>query len=170
MIMNDCDNKCNCCKLPTIQFSNKSDNPDPIYAKAGDSGFDLRAFITVEEGGEERKITLQPLERRLIHTGLYFELYRGVEMQVRPRSGNAIKRGLTVINTPGTVDSQYRGEVCVLLINLSLQDQEIENGDRIAQAVICPVCCEGSYALTKVEDISTETERGADGFNSTGIK
>ena len=163
-------NKCCEKKALTIIFTNKSDNPDPIYAKAGDSGFDLRAFITVEEGGEERKITLQPLERRLIHTGLYFELARGTEMQVRPRSGNAIKRGLTVINTPGTVDSQYRGEVCVLLINLSLQDQEIENGDRIAQAVICPVFTKEDCVLTAVEEISTETERGTDGFNSTGIK
>jgi len=164
------DNKPSIKKKLNIIFTNKSDNPDPIYAKAGDSGFDLRAFITAEEGGEERKITLQPLERRLIHTGLYFELARGTEMQVRPRSGNAIKRGLTVINTPGTVDSQYRGEVCVLLINLSLQDQEIENGDRIAQAVICPVFTKEDCVLTAVEEISTETERGTDGFNSTGIK
>lgn len=157
-------------KLISIIFTNKSDSPNPLYQHVGDSGFDLRAFITVEEGGEERKITLQPLERRLIHTGLYFELARGTEMQVRPRSGNAIKRGLTVINTPGTVDSQYRGEVCVLLINLSLQDQEIENGDRIAQAVICPVFTKEDCALIAVEEISTETERGTDGFNSTGIK
>ncbi len=168
--MCDCDNKCSCCKLPTVQFSNKSDNPDPIYAKAGDSGFDLRAYITTEEGGEGREFELQPLERRLIHTGLYFELFRGVEIQVRPRSGCAIKFGLTVINTPGTVDSQYRGEICVLLINLSNQVQIVETGDRIAQAVICPVCCEGSCVLTKVEDITTETERGTNGFNSTGLK
>lgn len=157
-------------KLTNIVFVNKSDNPNPEYQHVGDSGFDLRAFITVDEGGEERKITLQPLERRLVHTGLYFELARGTELQVRPRSGNAIKRGLTVINTPGTVDSQYRGEVCVLLINLSLQDQEVENGDRIAQAVICPVYTKEDCTLTEVEEISTNTERGTGGFNSTGIK
>lgn len=163
-------NKCQQLKCINIIYTNKSDNPDPIYAKAGDSGFDLRAYITTEEGGEERKITLQPFERRLIHTGLYFELFRGTEMQVRPRSGMAIKRGLTVINTPGTVDSQYRGEVCVLMVNLSNQQQTIENGDRIAQAVICPVFTKEDCVLTKVEQISTDTERGTGGFNSTGVK
>lgn len=157
-------------KVITITFVNKSDNPNPEYQHIGDSGFDLRAFITTEEGGEERKITIQPLERRLIHTGLYFELARGTEMQVRPRSGQSLKNGLTVINTPGTVDSQYRGEVCVLIINLSLQDQVIENGDRIAQAVICPVFTKEDCVLTQIDEISTDTERGADGFNSTGIK
>ena len=135
-------------KKLNIVFVNKSDNPNPVYQHIGDSGFDLRAFITVDEGGEERKITIQPLERKLIHTGSYFELARGTEMQVRPRSGQAIKNGLTVINTPGTVDSQYRGEVCVLIINLSLQDQVIENGDRIAQAVICPVFTKEDCSLT----------------------
>lgn len=157
-------------KCINVLFTNKSDNPDPVYAKSGDSGFDLRAYITTEEGGEKRQITLQPLERRLVHTGLYFELFRGTEMQVRPRSGMAIKRGLTVINTPGTVDSQYRGEVCVLIVNLSDQEQIIENGDRIAQAVICPVFTKEDCVLTKVEEISTNTERGTGGFSSTGIK
>ena len=157
-------------KTINIVFANKSDNPNPEYQRAGDSGFDLRAFITEEEGGEERKITIQPLQRKLIHTGLYFELARGTDMQVRPRSGCAIKNGLTVINTPGTVDSQYRGEVCVLLINLSLQDQTIENGDRIAQAVICPVFAKEDCTLTKVDEVSVDTERGTGGFNSTGIK
>lgn len=157
-------------KKLNIVFVNKSDNPNPVYQHIGDSGFDLRAFITVDEGGEERKITIQPLERKLIHTGLYFELARGTEMQVRPRSGQAIKNGLTVINTPGTVDSQYRGEVCVLIINLSLQDQVIENGDRIAQAVICPVFTKEDCSLTEVEEISINTERGIGGFNSTGVK
>lgn len=163
-------NKCCEKKALTIIFSNKSDNPNPEYQHIGDSGFDLRAYITKEEGGEERKITLQPLQRMMIHTGLYFELARGTEMQVRPRSGNAIKRGLTVINSPGTVDSQYRGEICVLLVNLSLQDQIIENGDRIAQAVICPVYTKEDCILSQVDDISTDTERGTGGFNSTGIK
>jgi len=157
-------------KKLNIVFTNKSDNPNPEYQHIGDSGFDLRAYITTEEGGDVRQITLQPLERRLIHTGLYFELARGTEMQVRPRSGQSLKNGLTVINTPGTVDSQYRGEVCVLLINLSLQDQIIENGDRIAQAVICPVFTKEDCTLTAVDEISTDTERGEDGFNSTGVK
>lgn len=162
--------KANNAKLLSILFANKSDNPDPEYQHIGDSGFDLRAYITADEGGEERKITLQPLERKMIHTGLYFELARGTEMQVRPRSGCAIKYGLTVINTPGTVDSQYRGEICVLLVNLSLQDQVIENGDRIAQAAICPVYTQDHCSLMKIDEVSTDTERGSNGFNSTGIK
>jgi dUTP pyrophosphatase len=153
-----------------IVFANKSDNPNPEYKHAGDSGFDLRAYILMDEDTGKREITIKPLERMLIHTGLYFELAHGTELQVRPRSGHAIKYGLTVINTPGTVDSQYRGEVCVLLINLSLQDQVIENGDRIAQGVICPVFTKEDCEFTQVDDVSTDTERGTGGFNSTGTK
>ena len=110
-----------------IKYINKSDNENPVYAKEGDSGFDLRA----NEGG-----TLKTLERKLVSTGLFFELPDGYEMQVRPRSGLAFKHGITVLNTPGTVDTGYRGEIKVLLINLSNEDFTWSKGERIAQAVI----------------------------------
>ena len=120
---------------------------------------DLRANL-------EEPITLRPLERRLIPTGLYIALPEGYEAQVRPRSGLALKHGLTVLNTPGTIDADYRGEVGVVLINLSQQDFIINDGERIAQMVIA--CCEqGEMVVVEALD---ETERGAGGYGHTGIK
>lgn len=145
----------------SVKFINKSTNEDPKFAYEGDSGFDLRADI-------EEPLTLQPFKRALIPTGLYFELVKGLEIQVRPRSGLAIKHGITVLNTPGTVDSHYRGEVKIPLINLGEEPFTINKGDRIAQAVVMPVFGEGKINLTKTEEIN-ETSRGEGGFNSSGI-
>lgn len=158
-----------------VKFANKSPNPDPLYAHEGDSGFDLRAWITGEEStirGEEGEygIILKPLERRLIHTGIYFELPEQTEVQVRPRSGCALKQGLSVLNTPGTVDSFYRNEVGIIAINLSNTDIKIYNGDRIAQAVLCPVYVKELVTLQKIEEVDTNTERGLKKFGSSGIK
>lgn len=155
---------------PILNFVNKSPNPDPTYSDNDNSGFDLRAWIEENNGG----IIMKPLERKLIHTGLYFELpidceFR-TEIQVRPRSGMAIKKGLTVINTPGTIDEGYTGEICVLLVNLSNEDVVIENGDRIAQAVLCPVLNGNCTMLRKVEEINKVTKRGDGGFGHSGTK
>jgi dUTP pyrophosphatase len=146
----------------SVKYINKSTNVDPKFAYEGDSGFDLRADI-------ESDIILDPFKRVLVPTGLYFELEKGTEIQVRPRSGLAIKHGITVLNTPGTVDSHYRGEVKVPLINLGEEPYLIQKGDRIAQAVIMPVFGEGRVILTKTDGIN-ETTRGDGGFNSSGIK
>jgi dUTP pyrophosphatase len=146
----------------SVKYINKSTNDDPKFAYEGDSGFDLRADIS-------ETITLNPLKRVLIPTGLYFQLEKGTEIQVRPRSGLAIKNGITVLNSPGTVDSHYRGEIKVPLINLGEDPFTIQKGDRIAQAVIMPVFGEGKVILAKTEEIN-ETLRGEGGFNSSGIK
>lgn len=146
----------------SVKYINKSTNDDPKFAYEGDSGFDLRADIS-------ETITLNPLKRVLIPTGLYFQLEKGTEIQVRPRSGLAIKNGITVLNSPGTVDSHYRGEIKVPLINLGEDPFTIQKGDRIAQAVIMPVFGEGKVILSKTEEIN-ETVRGEGGFNSSGIK
>ena len=114
-------------------------------------------------------MVLNPGERALIPTGLYFELVKGLELQVRPRSGLSIKNGITVLNSPGTVDSHYRGEVKIPLINLGQEPFKIVKGDRIAQAVIAPVYGEGKINLLKTDTIN-ETSRGSGGFNSSGIK
>jgi dUTP pyrophosphatase len=142
------------------KFINNSTNSDPDYAKVGDSGFDLRAFIN-------EPVTLKPLERKLIPTGLKFELSPNTELQVRPRSGMALKHGISVLNTPGTVDEGYRGEVGVIAVNLSNEDYTIEPGERIAQGVIMNVVGQGISKLTKVESL-TNTDRGDGGFGSTG--
>jgi len=142
------------------KFTNNSNNPDPEYAKLGDSGFDLRAFIS-------ESVTLKPLERKLIPTGLKFELSPNTELQVRPRSGMALKYGISVLNTPGTVDEGYRGEVGVIAVNLSNEDYTIQPGERIAQGVIMNVVGQGISKLVKVNNLS-ETERGEGGFGSTG--
>lgn len=149
-----------------IEFKNLSNNQDPLYAHSGDSGFDLRCWIE----DENEPIILKPLERKLIHTGLYFNLPDNVEMQVRPRSGMAIKHGLSVVNTPGTVDSNYRGEICIISINLSNENIIINNGDRIAQGIIMPVYNSYFVKLLNNNDVILESNRGMDGFGSTGIK
>jgi dUTP pyrophosphatase len=140
-----------------INIINKSANELPAYATAGSAGLDIRANI-------ETAITLQPLERNLVPTGLFMEIPTGYEVQVRPRSGLAVKQGLTCLNTPGTIDSDYRGEVKVLLINLSNEPQVIQPAERIAQMVVAKV---EQAILTEVKEL-TETERGAGGFGHTG--
>ena len=138
---------------------NKSNNELPTYETIGSAGLDIRAFI-------EESITLKPLERKLIKTGLFLEIPVGYEAQVRPRSGFALKNGVTVLNSPGTIDADYRGEVGVILINLSQENVEIHTGDRIAQLVFAKV---EQAEWNEVETLS-ETERGAGGFGSTGKK
>jgi dUTP pyrophosphatase len=141
----------------TIHIVNKSANPLPEYATAGSAGMDLRANL-------DAPVTLQPLERSLIPTGLFIQLPDGYEAQIRPRSGLAIKQGITCLNTPGTVDSDYRGEVKVILINLSKEPQVLSHGDRIAQMVINKV---EKADLILVQELN-DTERGAGGFGHTG--
>lgn len=140
-----------------VKIINKSDNPLPKYETTGSAGMDIRAFIP-------EAITLQPLERTLIPTGLYLELPHGYEAQVRPRSGLAIKKGLSIPNSPGTIDSDYRGEVKVIVINLSNEPQVIEPSERIAQVIIAKY---EQISWAEVDALS-ESERGAGGFGSTG--
>ncbi|MFM7709807.1 MAG: dUTP diphosphatase, partial [Ferruginibacter sp.] len=132
-------------------------NELPTYATAGSSGMDVRAHLS-------EPITLNPLERVLIPTGLFAEIPIGYEWQVRPRSGLAVKQGITCLNTPGTIDSDYRGEIKVLLINLSQEPQRIANGDRIAQLVLAKVEIAHLIPVTKLN----ETQRGEGGFGHTG--
>lgn len=142
-----------------IEVINKGRQPLPAYATAQSAGMDLRANIP-------ESITLQPLERRLIPTGLYIALPEGYEAQVRPRSGLALKHGITVLNSPGTIDSDYRGELMVLLINLSQDPFTVNDGERIAQLVIAR---HEQAVLTTVE-VLDETERGAGGYGHTGVE
>lgn len=147
----------------SLSFKNESTNPDPEYATAGSSGFDLRANL-------ETSITIPAGQRAIVPTGLFFEIPDNFEIQVRPRSGLAAKNGVTVLNTPGTVDADYRGEVKVILINLGNEGFEINHGDRIAQGVMAAVTAKNYVNLIKVNNISDNTERGAGGFGSTGLK
>jgi len=142
-----------------VQIVNKSHHPLPEYATTGSSGMDIRAFLT-------SPITMAPMERVLIPTGLFLALPENWEAQIRPRSGLAIKQGLTCLNTPGTIDADYRGELKVILINLSNEAQIIQDGDRIAQMVFQKV---EKVILQKVETLEA-TERGAGGFGHTGKK
>lgn len=142
----------------TLNYVNNSNNDEPIYAYATDSGFDLRA---------NEEVVLQPLQRSLVPTGLFFDVPENMEIQVRPKSGLSIKRGLTVLNTPGTVDYGYTGEIKVILINLSSEEQIINVGDKIAQAVITPVCQGKNVTFNKVDEINKK-DRNHNGFGSTG--
>lgn len=142
-----------------VQIINKSHHALPEYATPQSAGMDIRANL-------DEPVTLNPLERKLIPTGLYMALPAGYEAQVRPRSGLAIKKGITVLNTPGTVDADYRGEVCVVLINLSNEPFVVNDGERIAQMVIAK---HEQPELVEV-DVLDETERGAGGFGHTGTK
>ena len=142
-----------------LKIINKSANPLPRYESAQAAGMDIRCNI-------EEAITLQPMERKLIPTGLFIELPAGYEAQIRPRSGLALKRGLTVLNTPGTIDADYRGEVGVILINLSGEAQTIEPGERICQMVIAKHETPEVIEVTELND----TERGAGGFGHSGRK
>jgi dUTP pyrophosphatase len=144
-----------------LGVANKSDNPDPEYATDGSSGFDLRANL-------ENPIKIAVGKRAMVPTGLYFEIPQGLEIQVRPRSGLAAKNGVTVLNTPGTVDADYRGEVKVILINLGDEDFVIQHGDRIAQGVLAAVVSKPYVKWDKVSEVSTDTTRGSGGFGSTG--
>ena len=141
-----------------IEVINKGHQPLPQYATSQSAGMDLRANL-------DEPITLKPMERRLIPTGLYIALPAGYEAQVRPRSGLALKKGITVLNAPGTVDADYRGEVGVLLINLSQEDFVINDGERIAQMIIARHE-QGEFLAVEVLD---ETERGAGGYGHTGL-
>ena len=141
-----------------IKVINKSNNDLPHYATAGAAGMDIRANI-------EETIVLAPMQRKLIPTGIYMQIPEGYEVQVRPRSGLALKNGLTCLNSPGTIDSDYRGEVRVLLINLSNEPQTINHSDRIAQMVVAKY---ETATLTLVNEL-TETVRGGGGFGHTGV-
>ena len=140
-----------------IKIVNTSDNPLPNYATEGSSGMDIRASLQIP-------VKLRPLERALIPTGLFVEIPYGYEMQIRPRSGLAIKQGITCLNTPGTIDSDYRGEIKIILINLSVEEQVINSGDRIAQMIIQKV----ENAEFEQVEILNETERADGGFGHTG--
>jgi dUTP pyrophosphatase len=145
--------------MPSIEIKiiNHSINPLPEYATPGSSGMDIRASL-------EQPKTLQPLERALIPTGLFIELPEGYEAQIRPRSGLAIRQGITCLNSPGTVDSDYRGEIKIILINLSGEEQVIHPGDRIAQMIIQPV----EKGILKEVNLLETTERNTGGFGHTG--
>jgi dUTP pyrophosphatase len=142
-----------------IKIINKSDHPMPVYETPASAGMDLRANIS-------DSITLQPLDRAVVKTGLFLEIPVGYEAQVRPRSGLAARKGITVLNTPGTVDADYRGEIGVILVNLSKEEFTIVNGERIAQLVITA----HERAEWIETEILSETARGEGGFGSTGTK
>jgi len=142
-----------------VKIINKGHQPLPAYATPQSAGMDLRANI-------DAPVTLRPLERKLIPTGLYMALPEGYEAQVRPRSGLALKHGLTVLNSPGTIDSDYRGEVMVLLVNLSGEDFTVNDGERIAQMVVA----RHETAVFEEADRLDDTERGAGGYGHTGVK
>jgi dUTP pyrophosphatase len=149
-----------------LKFANKSRNEDPTYATDGASGFDLRADL-------ESPIRISPSKVAIIPTGLYFDLTSQFdaiyEIQIRSRSGLAAKNHVIVLNAPGTIDSDYRGEIKVILINHGEEDFIVQNGDRIAQAVIGVVMAKKVIKLVKVDDVSNDTERGTGGFGSTGL-
>ena len=142
-----------------IKIINKSPHSLPEYETAASAGMDLRANL-------ETAVILKPLERTIVKTGLFLELPIGVEAQVRPRSGLAAKKGITILNAPGTIDADYRGEIGVILVNLSDENFTIENGERVAQLVIA----KHERAAWQQVKILTETQRGTGGFGSTGVK
>jgi len=142
-----------------IKIINKSPHSLPEYETAASAGMDFRANL-------ETAVILKPLERTIVKTGLFLELPIGVEAQVRPRSGLAAKKGITVLNAPGTIDADYRGEIGVILVNLSDENFTIENGERVAQLVIA----KHERAAWQQVKILTETQRGTGGFGSTGVK
>ena len=145
--------------MRSVRVVNKSAHPLPAYATDLSAGMDLRANLS-------EPVTLQPMERRLIPTGLYLELPAGFEAQIRPRSGLALKKGVTVLNSPGTIDADYRGEIGVILINLSQEPFVVEDGERICQMVIA----RHEQVVWKQAESLSGTERGAGGFGHTGEK
>lgn len=145
--------------MTEVKVINKGHHPLPAYATPQSAGMDLRANI-------DEPVTLRPLERKLIPTGLYMALPAGYEAQVRPRSGLALKHGITVLNSPGTIDADYRGEIMVLLVNLSSEDFVVNDGERIAQMIIA------RHATAELVEVPAldDTERGAGGYGHTGVK
>ena len=143
-----------------IRIVNTSHHPLPSYGTALSAGMDLRAFLPNDS------IVIRPMERKLVKTGLFMELPAGFEAQIRPRSGLALKKGITVLNSPGTIDADYRGEICVLLINFSNEDFEVADGERIAQMVIA----KHETVQWQQCQILSDSERGAGGFGHTGTK
>ena len=142
-----------------IKIINKSKHALPAYETEQSAGMDIRANLS-------EPITLEPMQRCLVPTGLYMSIPKGYEAQIRPRSGLAIKKGISVLNSPGTIDADYRGEVCIILINLSAETFVIEDGERVAQMVIAS----HEQAVWKAVETLDETERGAGGFGHTGKK
>lgn len=142
-----------------VQIINKSKHPLPAYATEQSAGMDLRANL-------DQPIELAPMQRCLVPTGLFIALPPGFEAQVRPRSGLAIKKGITVLNSPGTIDADYRGEICIILVNLSAETFVIEDGERVAQMVIA----RHEQAVWQPVEVLDDTERGAGGFGHTGKK
>lgn len=142
-----------------IKIINKSDHPLPTYETGASAGMDIRANLS-------EPVTLAPLARTVIKTGLFIELPVGYEAQIRPRSGLAAKKGITVLNSPGTIDADYRGEIGVILVNLSNENFTVENGERVAQLVIAR---HEHISWTEVEELGV-TQRGSNGFGSTGTK
>lgn len=142
----------------TIKIINKSEHPLPAYETFASAGMDLRANLNSQ-------VVLKPMERQLIPTGLFIELPLGFEAQIRPRSGLALKHGITVLNSPGTIDADYRGEIKILLINLSDTDFEINNGERIAQMIVS----KHEQIVWEAVEILSETQRGAGGYGHTGL-
>jgi dUTP pyrophosphatase len=142
-----------------VRIVNRSPHALPAYETTGSAGMDLRAYLS-------DPVTLQPLERSLIPTGLFIELPENVEAQIRPRSGLAVKKGISLLNTPGTIDSDYRGEIMLIVVNLSNEEQTIENGERIAQMIISKY---EKIEWQEAEELQ-ETLRGSGGFGHTGVK
>ena len=140
-----------------IRIINRSTNELPSYSTTHSAGMDLRAFLSED-------IVLKPMERKLIPTGLFIEIPEGYEAQIRPRSGLALKKGITVLNTPGTIDADYRGEIGIILVNLSQEDFVIGNGERICQMVVA----RHEKVIWEISDILEETNRGKGGFGHTG--
>lgn len=143
-----------------VKIINKSHHALPKYETSQSAGLDLKAFLP------DGPITLEPLQRGMVKTGLFIELPVGFEAQIRPRSGLALKKGITVLNSPGTIDADYRGEICIILINLSQEAFVINDGERIAQMVVAR---HEQAELVEVEELS-DTDRGAGGFGHTGVK
>lgn len=143
----------------TVKIINRSGNPLPAYSTVLSAGMDVRASLS-------EPVVLKPLQRAMVPTGIYLEIPAGYEVQVRPRSGLAAKKGITVLNAPGTIDADYRGEVCVILVNLSDADFVVENGERIAQLVLAK---HGHIEWEECSSLS-ESDRGEGGFGSTGVK
>ena len=142
-----------------VKVINKSPHALPAYETTGSAGLDLRAWL-------QEPVELKPLERKLIPTGIYMELPPGHEAQIRPRSGMAVKKGLTLLNTPGTIDSDYRGEINIIMVNVSDEPQTIENGERIAQLIVARY----ERITWELSEKLNDTDRGAGGFGHTGVK
>lgn len=142
-----------------VKIVNKSDNDLPKYSTEHSAGMDLRAYL-------QKEVVLKPLERFLVPTGIYIELPEGYEAQIRPRSGLAVKHGISIVNSPGTIDADYRGEIKVILINLSSEEFVIKNGERICQMIIQKY---EKAEMVEVQELN-DTERGEGGFGHTGTK